>query len=77
MIRIGIDVGGTNTDAVLMDGTRVLSGVKAPTSGDQPVASGTRSPIRTLRRPPRAGRTTRIRGAGRGGSGGRGRTARP
>lgn len=34
MIRIGIDVGGTNTDAVLMDGTRVLSGVKAPTSGD-------------------------------------------
>lgn len=34
MIRIGIDVGGTNTDAVLMDGTRVLAGVKAPTSLD-------------------------------------------
>lgn len=34
MIRIGIDVGGTNTDAVIMDGTQVLSGVKAPTSGD-------------------------------------------
>ena len=24
MIRIGIDVGGTNTDAVVMDGTKVL-----------------------------------------------------
>ena len=34
MIRIGIDVGGTNTDAVVMDGTKVLAGVKAPTSGD-------------------------------------------
>jgi N-methylhydantoinase A/oxoprolinase/acetone carboxylase beta subunit len=34
MIRIGIDVGGTNTDAVLMDGTRVVAGVKAPTSAD-------------------------------------------
>ena len=29
MIRIGIDVGGTNTDAVVMDGTEVLAGVKA------------------------------------------------
>jgi N-methylhydantoinase A/oxoprolinase/acetone carboxylase beta subunit len=34
MIRIGIDVGGTNTDAVLMDGTTVVAGVKAPTSAD-------------------------------------------
>lgn len=34
MIRIGIDVGGTNTDAVLMDGTKVVAGVKAPTSAD-------------------------------------------
>ena len=34
MIRIGIDVGGTNTDAVLMDGTHVVAGVKAPTSRD-------------------------------------------
>lgn len=34
MIRIGIDVGGTNTDAVLMNGTQVVEGVKAPTSAD-------------------------------------------
>ena len=34
MIRIGIDVGGTNTDAVLMDGKAVVAGVKAATSAD-------------------------------------------
>jgi len=34
MIRIGIDVGGTNTDAVIMDGSTVLAGVKAPTTAD-------------------------------------------
>ena len=34
MIRIGIDVGGTNTDAVIMDGTNVIAGVKAGTTGD-------------------------------------------
>lgn len=34
MIRIGIDVGGTNTDAVLMDDRTVVAGVKAPTSPD-------------------------------------------
>jgi N-methylhydantoinase A/oxoprolinase/acetone carboxylase beta subunit len=33
-MRIGIDVGGTNTDAVLMDGDRVLAEVKNPTSAD-------------------------------------------
>jgi len=34
MIRIGIDVGGTNTDAVVMDGTQVIAGVKAATTAD-------------------------------------------
>jgi N-methylhydantoinase A/oxoprolinase/acetone carboxylase beta subunit len=34
MIRIGIDVGGTNTDAVVMDGPTVVAGVKAATTGD-------------------------------------------
>jgi N-methylhydantoinase A/oxoprolinase/acetone carboxylase beta subunit len=33
-MRIGIDVGGTNTDAVLMDGRRVLAKVKALTTAD-------------------------------------------
>lgn len=31
-LRIGVDVGGTNTDAVLMDGDRVLETVKKPTT---------------------------------------------
>ncbi len=34
MIRIGIDVGGTNTDAVVMDGSTVIAGVKAATTSD-------------------------------------------
>ena len=34
MIRIGIDVGGTNTDAVLMRDAEVLHAVKAFTTGD-------------------------------------------
>ncbi|MCM2449227.1 hydantoinase/oxoprolinase family protein [Agrobacterium vitis] len=34
MYRLGIDVGGTNTDAVVMQGGKVLSGIKAPTSED-------------------------------------------
>jgi N-methylhydantoinase A/oxoprolinase/acetone carboxylase beta subunit len=33
-MKIGVDVGGTNTDAVLTDGKRVLAGVKAPTTAD-------------------------------------------
>jgi N-methylhydantoinase A/oxoprolinase/acetone carboxylase beta subunit len=34
MKRIGIDVGGTNTDAVLIDSTTVLGSVKSPTTAD-------------------------------------------
>ena len=37
-IRVGIDVGGTNTDAVLMDDLKVLSLRKTPTTAD--VSSG-------------------------------------
>ena len=33
-MRIGIDVGGTNTDAVLMDGTEVVGWTKTPTTPD-------------------------------------------
>ena len=33
-MRIGIDVGGTHTDAVLMDGRDVLAEVKTPTTAD-------------------------------------------
>ncbi|WP_424929433.1 hydantoinase/oxoprolinase N-terminal domain-containing protein [Amaricoccus tamworthensis] len=34
MYRIGVDVGGTNTDAVVMQGAKILSGVKSPTTED-------------------------------------------
>ncbi|MBE7637093.1 hydantoinase/oxoprolinase family protein [Sneathiella sp. P13V-1] len=34
MRRIGIDVGGTNTDAVLIEGSDVVAGVKTPTTAD-------------------------------------------
>lgn len=37
-MRIGIDVGGTNTDAVILDGDRVVAGCKSPTTED--VSSG-------------------------------------
>src|SRR3954451_12046857 len=37
-MRIGIDVGGTNTDAVLMDGRTVVGWAKSPTTRD--VSSG-------------------------------------
>lgn len=46
-MHIGIDVGGTNTDAVLMDGTRVLAGVKESTTPD--VTTGIVKAIERLR----------------------------
>ncbi|MDA3625977.1 hydantoinase/oxoprolinase family protein [Saccharopolyspora sp. WRP15-2] len=47
-MRIGIDVGGTNTDAVLLDGTKVLAAVKMSTTTD--VTSGIVSAIDGLQR---------------------------
>jgi N-methylhydantoinase A/oxoprolinase/acetone carboxylase beta subunit len=43
-LRIGIDVGGTNTDAVLMDGMRVAAKIKTPTTED--VTSGITTALR-------------------------------
>jgi N-methylhydantoinase A/oxoprolinase/acetone carboxylase beta subunit len=43
-LRIGIDVGGTNTDAVLMDGLAVVSKIKTPTTED--VTSGITTALR-------------------------------
>jgi N-methylhydantoinase A/oxoprolinase/acetone carboxylase beta subunit len=44
--RIGIDVGGTNTDAVLVEHERVVASVKTPTSDD--VTGGVRESLRRL-----------------------------
>lgn len=46
MMRIGIDVGGTNTDAALIDGTDVVTSVKTPTTED--VTSGVREALRRI-----------------------------
>ena len=43
MRRIGIDVGGTNTDAVLLDGDRVVFATKTPTTPD--VLTGVRKAL--------------------------------
>lgn len=50
MRRIGIDVGGTNTDAVLIDEGRVRRAVKAPTSED--VTTGILEALAKLRAHP-------------------------
>ncbi|GAA3660382.1 hydantoinase/oxoprolinase family protein [Nonomuraea antimicrobica] len=47
-MRIGIDVGGTNTDAVLLDGREVLAAVKTSTTAD--VTSGIVSALEQLQR---------------------------
>ena len=46
MSRIGIDVGGTNTDAVLLEDGQVLAAVKRPTTAD--VADGVRQALADL-----------------------------
>ena len=45
-MRLGIDVGGTNTDAVLMNGRRVVEALKTPTTSD--VSSGIRVVLREI-----------------------------
>ena len=45
-MRIGVDVGGTNTDAVLMDGAAVVAWTKQPTTQD--VQSGVARAISTV-----------------------------
>lgn len=45
-MRIGVDVGGTNTDAVLIAGRRVVASTKQPTSAD--VSSGVTAAIRAI-----------------------------
>lgn len=45
-MRIGIDVGGTNTDSVLMDGPTLLASAKQPTTGD--VTSGVVAGLRAV-----------------------------
>ncbi|MCY4086505.1 MAG: hydantoinase/oxoprolinase family protein [Actinomycetia bacterium] len=45
-MRIGIDVGGTNTDAVLLDGRSVAASVKTPTTPD--VTSGIVEVLRSI-----------------------------
>ena len=47
-MHIGIDVGGTNTDAVLMDGRQTLAAVKHATTPD--VTTGSSQAIEDLRR---------------------------
>ncbi|MBH5402593.1 hydantoinase/oxoprolinase family protein [Bradyrhizobium sp. CNPSo 4010] len=52
MKRIGIDVGGTNTDAVLIVDEKVVHSVKRPTTAD--VTSGILDALRALRAEPSA-----------------------
>ncbi|MFI0420889.1 hydantoinase/oxoprolinase N-terminal domain-containing protein [Spongiactinospora sp. 9N601] len=47
-LRVGIDVGGTNTDAVVLDGSRVVAATKAPTSED--VTSGILTALSEVRK---------------------------
>jgi N-methylhydantoinase A/oxoprolinase/acetone carboxylase beta subunit len=46
VLRIGVDVGGTNTDAVLMDGQRLVAFHKHPTTPN--VSDGIVGAIRAI-----------------------------
>ena len=46
MRRIGIDVGGTNTDAVIIDGNRILAKVKTATTAD--IMTGIRDALKKV-----------------------------
>ena len=56
MRRIGIDVGGTNTDAVMLDDGKVAHAIKTPTTSD--VTSGIVTALEALRRRPEIARST-------------------
>lgn len=45
-VRVGVDVGGTNTDAVVMDGRDVVAWTKSPTTAD--ISSGVAAAIGTV-----------------------------
>ena len=45
-MRIGVDVGGTNIDAVVMDGTTVVSSTNTPTTTN--VSEGIAKALRTV-----------------------------
>ncbi len=47
-LRVGVDVGGTNTDAVIMSGRDVLAACKSPTTAD--VGSGVRAALAEVMR---------------------------
>ena len=56
---VGVDVGGTNTDAVLMDGNNLVGAAKLPTTGD--VTSGIIDALtEVLKQLPREGRVDAV-----------------
>lgn len=56
MLRVGVDVGGTNTDAAVMDGPRLLGACKSPTTADvtSGIVAAVRAALATARLQPQA-----------------------